>query len=1211
MIDKQSLGARSVVLLLSLAVFDLPEEALQSSYTACRDAIRAEILAITIINSTIERSARVNFYQLFLHLMEAIYIVQRVTLKYAKTVPEQIEALEKYRDELVQFDGCLKQFDKQQANSHITIPLLQMIRDMTMIRLATFCHDIKRAKTAIIKWQLNLYDFEVACKINNNQDALEYLNGLNTLYCRCLCNLTKSPRYILTNESEDTLLAKCLGAEAAGLNNTILIDDDRFTALNLIELYLSKLLRIKKKLSETRLLEKLQGILICEGARNTASKEIIAATSREIMDELRLLINKIPLLEFRVKKAAANHMSSTTIKEVDFVRYLSMLIKHQWALARAECDADSLNCIEECIGISTDFKELLLLVPNNFDNVDLLFPSIELLMNAQETRVQTWIKESISPQTIFSDEDLQLSLETKLKDTKLAMTHILKMAETSGFSGPLAHLLSSYQSLFFYYHLNDLMADKKKHLTTIKTILKSQQQRHAQLLKGEKIFKDTKYCRELYNFVDKWVNIANAKSTISISNLHHELQRLISTIVQEEEFGLRSSLYCFAVLKILVLLSNSLNKLSLDNEMIDWLIHLHNYLSTHFPGLEKLIDGATRRKFQAELVSTNPKISENQRKPTHKKSPTQTKSGPKKKTAKPSPEISVNSEAETEQQESSLNDTYHHTEDPESTPTEILGEKPPSIEAKEPPQVNSAEATAADTATEKMTLSETIDRSALFPQENAVDYADLPAEQTLATTVLQKKISLLNPNAMAFNSSIDSLGTLVQAIQSVHQSTAQRTQEAIALFCQRFNARKALVDGLAEQVMPIDITHLDNCAHIMLELFRKMRLVHYIIGGCPRDLLLNKFLKKGLSINDIDFLVMDISYEDLHATLSLELELTQQGTVLYIQGSHPHLRIIFNRGPAVDINVCPSEGDQYSALLRYLQGADLTLNALALHPYGLIIDFFGGIKHAEHCKLLTLPLKTIEQSFEEDPIRCLRLFKLFFKLKKSNGPKSNANLHYAENYIVELHQKLKGNDNNAIHLKKRFYTLFIQYFIHEDILTRHRDWLDYRLYYIIYGNHPQDHLAHQINISCQIIAKIIPHCPQHLRIYLEGLLIFGFTLHHVQYDTTTHLLLKQLQDLHNLAIPSQHREILMPLLFSLFGYAQGLVQNKHPKPKAAPITEWLYHASIFTIHLINNLIQTPELVGAPLLNAPQILAGLFNTEDTNISDPPYRLLNTY
>ncbi len=131
----------------------------------------------------------------------------------------------------------------------------------------------------------------------------------------------------------------------------------------------------------------------------------------------------------------------------------------------------------------------------------------------------------------------------------------------------------------------------------------------------------------------------------------------------------------------------------------------------------------------------------------------------------------------------------------------------------------------------------------------------------------------------------------------------------------------------------------------------------YLVGGAVRDRLL------GLPERERDWLVLEATPE----------QLLKQG-FLQVGRNFP----IFLHPQTREEHALPrggdGDGDPMCALERDLQLRDLTINAMALGPDGVLIDPLGGKRDLEQRILRHTP------GFAEDPLRVLRLARLHARL---------------------------------------------------------------------------------------------------------------------------------------------------------------------------------------------------------------------------------------
>jgi tRNA nucleotidyltransferase/poly(A) polymerase len=158
-----------------------------------------------------------------------------------------------------------------------------------------------------------------------------------------------------------------------------------------------------------------------------------------------------------------------------------------------------------------------------------------------------------------------------------------------------------------------------------------------------------------------------------------------------------------------------------------------------------------------------------------------------------------------------------------------------------------------------------------------------------------------------------------------------------------------------------------------------MAFTYYKIGGCIRDELL------GLKPNDTDyvavcddcFLPVELVFDELLNDIAL------RGKIFLVKRDCFTIRAKLGK-EAVDIVLARKElgytetsrvpASVPGSLGDDLARRDFTVNALARHPNGNVIDHFDGIEHLE-AKLL-VPIGGADRSLTDDPLRVLRAMRL-------------------------------------------------------------------------------------------------------------------------------------------------------------------------------------------------------------------------------------------
>ncbi|MGB5833812.1 MAG: multifunctional CCA addition/repair protein, partial [Thiohalocapsa sp.] len=139
------------------------------------------------------------------------------------------------------------------------------------------------------------------------------------------------------------------------------------------------------------------------------------------------------------------------------------------------------------------------------------------------------------------------------------------------------------------------------------------------------------------------------------------------------------------------------------------------------------------------------------------------------------------------------------------------------------------------------------------------------------------------------------------------------------------------------------------------------RLQVYLVGGAVRDDLL------GLSVRERDFVVIGAAPEEM---LALGFKQVGKDFPVFL---HPETKDEYalartERKTAPGYHGFTVHADPDVTLEQDLERRDLTVNALAEHPDGRVIDPFGGLADLDR-RLL----RHVSPAFAEDPVRILRV----------------------------------------------------------------------------------------------------------------------------------------------------------------------------------------------------------------------------------------------
>lgn len=185
----------------------------------------------------------------------------------------------------------------------------------------------------------------------------------------------------------------------------------------------------------------------------------------------------------------------------------------------------------------------------------------------------------------------------------------------------------------------------------------------------------------------------------------------------------------------------------------------------------------------------------------------------------------------------------------------------------------------------------------------------------------------------------------------------------------------------------------------------------YIVGGCVRDILMNKIPA------DYDIATSATPKEVISIFEKTVPTGLKHGTVTVLIDSEPIEVTTFRTETEYNDNRHPENVEFVSDITQDLSRRDFTINAMAYNPTAGIIDCYGGKADIEN-KLLRC-VGNAEMRFTEDALRILRLFRfastLNFEIEKNT---LNAALKKAyllqnisrERIFAELKKACKGNN---------------------------------------------------------------------------------------------------------------------------------------------------------------------------------------------------------
>lgn len=163
--------------------------------------------------------------------------------------------------------------------------------------------------------------------------------------------------------------------------------------------------------------------------------------------------------------------------------------------------------------------------------------------------------------------------------------------------------------------------------------------------------------------------------------------------------------------------------------------------------------------------------------------------------------------------------------------------------------------------------------------------------------------------------------------------------------------------------LPLDVLYI-------LEVLHNAGYEAYIVGGCVRDMLLNKLLSYHINIHDYDIATSALPAEVCalfprtiptglkHGTISVLLHSkTYEITTFRIEGSYSN-----HRSP---------DSVRFTSLLKDdLKRRDFTINALAYAPHCGVVDMMGGVQ--DILKKRIICVGEPKARFSEDALRILR-----------------------------------------------------------------------------------------------------------------------------------------------------------------------------------------------------------------------------------------------
>lgn len=153
----------------------------------------------------------------------------------------------------------------------------------------------------------------------------------------------------------------------------------------------------------------------------------------------------------------------------------------------------------------------------------------------------------------------------------------------------------------------------------------------------------------------------------------------------------------------------------------------------------------------------------------------------------------------------------------------------------------------------------------------------------------------------------------------------------------------------------------------------------YIVGGCVRDILMNKIPA------DYDIATSATPKEVISIFEKTVPTGLKHGTVTVLIDSQPIEVTTFRTETEYTDNRHPENVEFVSDITQDLSRRDFTINAMAYNPTAGIIDCYGGKADIEN-KLLRC-VGNAEMRFTEDALRILRLFRfastLNFEIEKN------------------------------------------------------------------------------------------------------------------------------------------------------------------------------------------------------------------------------------
>lgn len=171
----------------------------------------------------------------------------------------------------------------------------------------------------------------------------------------------------------------------------------------------------------------------------------------------------------------------------------------------------------------------------------------------------------------------------------------------------------------------------------------------------------------------------------------------------------------------------------------------------------------------------------------------------------------------------------------------------------------------------------------------------------------------------------------------------------------------------ATSIQALDIrTHVPEAVNRLFDLFQANEFELYAVGGCIRNLLLQREPK------DWDFATSALVEEMIQMCEKIDLSYIPTGIAygtltLIIEGQFFEVTTFRTEGRYS--GRAPAELSFTRNLQEDLKRRDFTMNAIAWNPQMGLVDLFGGIQDIEH---KAIRLIGNGNRFEEDPLRVLR-----------------------------------------------------------------------------------------------------------------------------------------------------------------------------------------------------------------------------------------------